>query len=51
MTIQLKTTPYWIESAPLPHFGPLDQHEDDVPLVHVPGIRFEDQARRGSNAR
>jgi glycine/D-amino acid oxidase-like deaminating enzyme/nitrite reductase/ring-hydroxylating ferredoxin subunit len=34
MTIQLKTTPYWIESSPLPHFGPLDQHEDaDVVVI------------------
>jgi glycine/D-amino acid oxidase-like deaminating enzyme/nitrite reductase/ring-hydroxylating ferredoxin subunit len=34
MTVQLKTTPYWIESAPLPHFAPLDQDEQaDVVVI------------------
>jgi glycine/D-amino acid oxidase-like deaminating enzyme/nitrite reductase/ring-hydroxylating ferredoxin subunit len=34
MTVQLKTLPYWIESAPLPHFGPLDSNEwADVVVV------------------
>ena len=34
MAVQLDTTPYWIESAPLPHFAPLDQHEEaDVVIV------------------
>lgn len=34
MTVQLKTLPYWIDSGPLPHFGPLDTDEwADVVVV------------------
>lgn len=38
MTVQLKTMPYWVTSAPLPHFAPLDSNERADVVVIGGGI-------------
>ena len=38
MAVQLDSKPYWIDSAPLPHFGPLDQNEQADVVVIGGGI-------------